>query len=466
MELPFTTGYYIDDTKSSANVECTNAIPEFYTVGGVQKKKLRMPSGISLFTTAGTKSRRGEWVMNELAYEVAGATLYRINEDGTSTSLGTIAGSGQVSMADNGIQLCIVVPGSVGYIYSVAGGLVAIVDPDYTSNPSIQVSFADGYFLQVTADKFFISALNDGTAYNALDFASAEVLPDKITSVHVSRNQVYIGGVETIEPFQNVGGAGFPYQRISGGVIPMGVTAKFSLIEYARTFAFVGGARNEIPSVYLFTGSVPEKIATPAIDLIISGHTDSEQKAIYCTAYAERGGVFLNVHFKDRTMTYDRSTGLWAERTSKDTFGNQANWRVSGIVTAYGQTLVMDNQSGRVGLMDKDVFTEYDDSVKRIFGTIPFSAENETISFSDMEVTMENGTGNAADTDPQLMRSFSDDGGYTFSNETNRAIGKIGEYRKRQIWYREGQAPRHRMYRFVHDSPTKFAVMNLEANVA
>ena len=738
MDLPIVTGYYVDETKPSANVECTNAIPEFYQVGGVQKRKLREPQGISLFTTAGDKPSRGAWAMDEIAYEVAGSVLYRINLDGTNTNLGAILGFGRVSMADNGTQLCIVVPDSVGYIYTVAGGLVQITDTDYTSNPSNQVAFADGYFLHVTESKFFKSALNDGLDYDGLDFAAAEVLPDKITSIHVSRNQVYIGGVETIEPFQNVGGAGFPYQRVNGGVVPLGVKAKFSLVEFARTFAFVGSSRNEKPSVYLFTGSVPEKIATNAIDLIFEGHTDDEQKAIFCTTYAERGGIFLNVHFKNRTMSYDRATGLWHERTSKNTSATQANWRVAGIITAYGKIIVTDNQSGKIGVMDKDVHTEYDDSVKRVFGTIPFESQGKNIAFSEMEIVMESGAptitdllgydvvydlsassydnkssdtgrlsptemyidstgtrlfvldqsiarvyqytfgtawdastitydsksfsttaqeatptcvffspdgskmfvgglsintiyqytlstewdittasydsislditsqdsdlssiyfdstgtklfaagyanssvyqytlstawnlstasydsksfsvasqdiaplgiffssdnvtlfimGNSTDTvykytmtteldistasydsdsfsvaaqetdprgiffksddskmyilgpvndyvhqytvgvesstaitverEPQVMRSFSDDGGYAFSNETSRSLGKEGEYKKRQIWYREGQAPDGRMYRFVHDSPTKFAVMGLRANL-
>ena len=38
------------------------------------------------------------------------------------------------------------------------------------------------------------------------------------------------------------------------------------------------------------------------------------------------------------------------------------------------------------------------------------------------------------DTNPQIMRSFSDDGGRTFSNETSRSLGRQGEYIKRQIW--------------------------------
>ena len=393
MDLPFATGYYIDESLQMATVECTNVVPEFVTVGGQQKEKLRAPPGISLFTTAGTKLSRGAWVLDEIAYEVAGNNLYRINSDGTNTDLGTISGTGRVSMSSSPTELCIIVPASTGYIYTVAAGLVEITDTDFTGSPSTQVTFKDGQFLHVTEDKLFSANLGDGLLFDPLDFAAAEVLPDKITSIHVSRNQLYVGGVETIEPFQNVGGADFPYQRINGGVVPTGVKAKFSLVEFASTFAFVGNAKNETPSIYLFTGSTPERIATDAIDLIIAGHTDDQLKDIFCTTYAERGGFFLNVHFKNRTMTYNRANGLWHERTSKDINGVQTNWRVNGIISAYGKILVTDNQSGRIGVFSKDVNTEYGDTVKRIFSTIPFINEGNRIMVSEMEVVMENGTG-------------------------------------------------------------------------
>ena len=79
---------------------------------------------------------------------------------------------------------------------------------------------------------------------------------------------------------------------------------------------------------------------------------------------------------------------------------------------------------------------------------------------------MENGTGNSDDPDPQIMREFSDDGGRTWSNQTSRSLGKEGEYRKRQVWRREGLAYRDRMYRFAHDSLSKFAVFGLKGNIS
>jgi len=39
-----------------------------------------------------------------------------------------------------------------------------------------------------------------------------------------------------------------------------------------------------------------------------------------------------------------------------------------------------------------------------------------------------------ADINPQIQRSFSDDGGKTLSNTTSRSLGVRGDYKARQIW--------------------------------
>jgi hypothetical protein len=66
---------------------------------------------------------RGSHTLNDIPYFVLDDKLVRIEADGTSTALsGTIEGSGSVSMAENGTQLCILVPEGEGYIYTVLGG--------------------------------------------------------------------------------------------------------------------------------------------------------------------------------------------------------------------------------------------------------------------------------------------------------------------------------------------------------
>ncbi len=480
-ELPIATGFYEDASKPIASQECSNWRPQVPQTNAYTKAQLVGTPGISLFATAGLKPRRGERVMNEIPYVVTGNLFYRVNSDGTTTSLGTITGTGKVSIADNGTQLCIVVPGSTGYIYTVAGGLVTITDVDFTTTlgPSQQVVHKDGYFIHYnntasvsTGIIFFISNLRDGLVYDPLDFGTAEVDPDKITGIHVSRNQLYVCGTETIEPFQSipVSVTGlFPFQRVPGGVIPKGVKSRFSLQDFDNSFLFFGGGHNEKPTVWRI-GASPQKISTAAIDKIISDHTDSEQDNVYITTYAEDGGFFANVHFKNRVLTYDAAASalmekpIWFERRSKDTEGRQVIWRVAGIMKAYGVTLVTDNQSGKIGKLDIDTYTEYGVSIKRVVATQPFSSMGNPVSFSEMELSCESGTATAG-LDPHITREYSDDGGYTFGNRTKRSLGKQGQYKIRQVWRREGQSRNTRVYRFVHDEPIKASIFKLEADI-
>jgi len=475
-ELPIATGFYEDASKPIASQECTNLLPQVPQTNALSQAQLVQTPGINEFADTGNFAARGEHEMGSLAYSVNGNTLYRINSDGTDTSLGTITGSGKVSIADNGLQMCIVVPGSTAYIYSVAGGLVTITDTDFTTTlgPSQQVVYKDGFFTHFNNSSaassqpiFFISNLNDGTAYDALDFGTAEVDPDAITALHVNRNQLYVGGRITIEPFQNIGGAGFPYQRIPGAVVQKGIRAKFTAKDFDNSYVFVGGGVNEKPAVWRFTGGGASKISTAAIDNILQGLNEGELAAIFSSVYSENGAFIYYLHLNDRTFGYDAGTQKWHERKSKNSFGQLVNWRVNGILEAYGKILVTDNQSGKIGEMDKDIYTEYGDSIQRIVSTTPFNSDGNHLGFPEMEITCESGTANitGAGSDPYISRSFSDDGGYTFGNTTKRSLGLQGEYNKRQIWRREGQASRFRIYRFVVDEPIKMSIIKLEGDI-
>lgn len=498
-ELPIATGFYEDDSKPIAAQECTNWIPQVPQTNALSRAQLVGTPGIYQFASTGSSSCRGSHVMAGIAYTVNGTSLYRINRDGTTDNLGTITGTGRVSIADNGIQICIVVPSVAGYIYSVSGGLVQITDADYTTTlgPSEQVVYKDGYFIHYKNDNnasnkpvFFISNLNDGLTYDALDFGSAEVDPDLITGIHVNRNQLYIGGQITNEPFQNIGGSGFPFQRISGGVIQKGITAKFSLVDFDNTFVGIGGGENEQAAIWRFTGASATKISTAAIDKILQDSTDAEIASIYATTYAEGGGYFVNFHFKNRTLTYDAAASAlsgrptWHERKSKDAEGRPIAWRVNGIIDAYGKTLVTDSQDGRIGVLDKNTYDEYGEIITRVVATSPFHGQGRRVKVKSIEITVESGVGlgeKAKDTfpikfpyvfgdtdlidgvDPLMMMQFSDNQGKNFKNGVARRIGKEGEYKKRQIWRRQGQFDRSRVYRFVMSEPIKPVIVKLEA---
>jgi hypothetical protein len=188
---------------------------------------------------------RGSHTLNDIPYFVLDDKLVRIEADGTSTALaGTITGSGPVSMAENGTQLCILDPGGDGFIYTTAGGLVEITDSDFRANGNpTAVTYIDGYFLFTTdTKKIIVCSLNDGTAYSALDFGTAESDPDELVAPVVLFNQLFVGGTTTFEAYSNIGGSGFPFQR-SNLFFQQGISARFSLQSTPDTFTWIGRSK-------------------------------------------------------------------------------------------------------------------------------------------------------------------------------------------------------------------------------
>ena len=260
-QLPIANGFYVSDSLPIAAQECTNWYPNIAQGQALSPETLFGTPGLVELASSGTldNENRGAHEMAGKPYFVNGTRLYRLDESGTADNpiydlvfINDIDGTGRVSIADNGTQLMVLVPGGNGYIYNhVTDAFAQITDTDFTANGNPQhVVFVDGYFC-VTTDtkKFIVSALNDGLSYNALDFGTAESDPDDIVAPIVFRNQLFIAGGQTIESFQNIGGADFPFQR-TGLYLSKGVKAPFSLVNSQNTFMFVGGGENEGPAIW------------------------------------------------------------------------------------------------------------------------------------------------------------------------------------------------------------------------
>jgi hypothetical protein len=185
-------------------------------------------AGTVSFTTAGTGVSRGAAVMDGVFYVVTGTTLYEIDSFGVATSRGTILGSGRVVMANNGEKLVIVVPGGDAYQYNTTPNTLVLVTGTTNFQTSDTVVYKDGYFVFSASDgkQFFVSNISVGSSadlvFDALDFGTAELSPDKIVGLHVNHDELFVLGEETTEVFQNVGGSGFPFQRIPGASFEKG----------------------------------------------------------------------------------------------------------------------------------------------------------------------------------------------------------------------------------------------------
>lgn len=480
INVPITEGFYESHSLPVNAQECKNWYVAPVLAGGLSQEVLYGTPGLSQLTSSGSgpySFNRGIHVKNDIPYFVNGTTLYKLDrtiddfgdDEFSLAALGTISGTGRVSMADNGSQLFILEPDGNGYIYDENSGtpFQQITDPDFTANGSPQyVVFLDGYFVITTDEKkFIVSSLNDGLSYNALDFGSAEADPDRIVRPIVLNNQLFILGSETTEVFRNVGGSGFPFQRVSGFIFDKGCSAPFSVEKSDSSFFMLGGGMNEFDSIWLFTGSGYQKISTPAIDNLIQSVRDIDRVNAFSWQYSQRGSFFLGISIGPHTIVYDLFSKKWHERSSVIDSQSGA-FRANYIVSAYNRLLVGDTQDGRIGVLDTDVYTEYGSTICRVVSSPNLSVELSNTKVSMIEATVESGMGNDEVESPVMSMDYSDDGGKTFVYPRNRSIGKIGEYERRAVWRRNGAFPRFRILRFVLTDPVKPVLISVTAEVS
>lgn len=468
--LPITNGFYVSNSLPISAQECTNWYVVVESAPALAQETLRGTPGIEQVETSGTilQANRGCHTMAGVPYFVNGTKLYQLDQTQVIPTevydlvdLGTVAGTARCSMADNGTQLMVLVPGGNGYIYNhVTDTFSQITDVDFTANGNPQfVVFVDGYFV-VTTDtkKFIISALNDGLSWNALDYGTAESDPDVIVAPIVFKNQLFISGSQTFEAFQNIGGAEFPFQR-TGLFLEKGVFSPYSLVNTQDTFMWVGGGQNESPAIWAFAGNSTQKISTVAIDFILKSLTNDQLAAIYSWTYSQNGAYFVAFALPTSTLVYDHASKRWHERKSYIE-GEQVGYRVSGITQAYNQIFCGDTIDGRIGKLNPDLFTEYSANIIRTVATQPFQANMVSISVPMLELTVESGVGNSAVNDPVIAMDRSKDG-KTWSDQRLKPLGKQGEYDRRAIWYRNGRAGRFEVFRFTLSDAVKPVIIQL-----
>jgi len=478
--LPIANGFYQSDSLPISAQQCINFYPNIVQAPALSQETLFGTPGLSQEVTTGISTseiNRNSHKLGKTPYFVNGTTLYRVNSDFTRTSLGTIEGTGRVSMADNGTQLMILSPGGKGYIFVEAGDvLTEIVDVDFTTtNGKPQhVVFIDGLFCASTdSKKFIISEINNGLAWNSADVGTAEADTDDIVAPIVYRNQLMMGGGITLEGFNNQPvGADFPFQR-SGLFIPVGVDSPFSIVKANKTIFWVGGGEDESPAIWTMVGNTAEKISTTAIDTLLQKLTEAEVADIFAYSYAQKGAYFVAFNLPDTTLFYDTTKvknftpdNRWHERKSvvvpAGGVPKTTRFRVNSLVTAYEKVLVGDSQDGRIGSMDIDIFDEYDDNIIRTFTGQPFQNNMKGMFVPQLELTMESGVGNSDNPDPTVRMARSLDG-KTYTDDRTRKVGKVGKFNTRQIWYKNGYAARFELFRFTMSAKVKAVIIQLIA---
>lgn len=478
--LPIPLGFYQSDSLPYNSQRLINWIAVVGESESLTPVALFQPAGLKTFKDTNVIGNRGGIDANGVSYFVNDNSLLEVAANGTVTNHGTIEGSGMVSLAVNGKNadtgsqyIVIVVPGGKAYAFAtVSNTLTEITSANFLASDI--VVFSDGYFIFAASDGtvFFVSSLNNPLTYSALDRGSAEVSPDDINSLHVNHNEVFVGGGKTYEIFDNIGGAGFPFQRIEGANIQKGVHARFSTVEFDNSFCFAGGGLNEKTAIWKVSGSSSAvKISTNTIDTEIQKFTRDEIAESFAMTFARRGQflavfTFESERIPSRTFYYNATASAFAGKNVWGEFQSgltDNRWRVQSIVSAYGKLLVGDQSTGIIGELDDDTFTYYGEPIQRKAQTSPFSQNGETIFAGSFEAVFESGVGLTNGVAPVCAMAKSDNGGRTFNSPTSRSIGKIGEYGQRSIWNRQGRFPFSRTVELIVTDPVRANLLGMAA---
>lgn len=444
MKIALVGGSYTERSLPFDAQRSINLYPVF-DEQGKEVSALYGTPGLTLFSTCGTGPGRGMFTAaNGRCFVVANSGLYELTSAGVSTSLGTLSStSGAVTMAENGTQLAIC-DGTRLYTLTYSTNTFAqVTDPDLPTAVGT-VTCIDGYFVvnSVGTGKFYISALNDGTSWAALDFATAESSPDDLQRVINAVGQLWLFGSQTTEIWTNTGASSFPFERISGAKLEVGILSPYSAAVADGSVFFVGKDDKGAGIVYRTDGFSPKRVSTNAIEYAIGQATSATTMRGYC--YQQDGHLFyvLTGGGLATTLVYDISTQLWHERAYLNTFGAYELHLGETGTYAFSKQLVVSRLNGKV--YELSLSTYSDDgaalSSERIFQHI--SKEDDRLVFKQLEIALEAGVGlsTGQGSDPQIQLSISRDGAKTWSTTYTTTIGALGKYGTRAVFRRLGMA--------------------------
>jgi hypothetical protein len=357
MKTPILGSTYVARSVNAADSRMVNLFPELVPEGGKEPAFLQRAPGLRLLATLGAGPVRGLWQFGGFGYAVSGNTLYKITTAWTATVLGTIAGTGPVSMSDNGTQLFVAANGP-SYIYNASTNVFAqIADPDFPG--AVTVGYIDGYFVfnEPNSQKVWVTSLLDGAAIDPLDFASAEGSPDGLVSLTVSNREIWLFGTNSTEVWYDAGTADFPLQRIQGASNELGCTAPYSVAKMDNTVFWLGADARGRGMVYRANGYVGQRISTHAVEWHIQQYGNLSDAIGY--TYQQDGHSFYVLIFPqaNTTWVYDLATQAWHERAGWDN-GEFTRHRSNCQMAFNDEIVVGDFENGNIYAFDLDVYAD------------------------------------------------------------------------------------------------------------
>lgn len=408
--------------------------------------------------TGAYEIRAMEVIADDTLLVVAGNTLYLIDQDKIMTqvtgTLDSVTGPVIVTsnwaddpVVDTYVVLLDVVEHKLYYILRGTTTLVEQALPVGVVPTSL--AYQDGYWLvsHQDSDNYYSSEAYDPTSWNATWYKSAEYKGDKLVRLFSSAAVLVMLGSRTIEYHANLGTGDLPvFFRQDGVGIDMGLSAVDAVTLSPQGVFWLD--ETGVPRYGAKGENLPHTQVSYQMDNFATIND------CFAFSYTQDSHTFIVYTFptEDKTYVYDVTTGHWHRRSSGDT---DSRWRANCYAKFVNKHLVGDSQqTGKIFELSNTTFTEDGDTMIALRSCPAFSNKREYIRHNSLELRVEAGEGlvTGQGSDPQVMMTYSDDNGRTWSNELFASIGKMGEYRHRTTWTRLGRSM-ERIYRFKISDP-------------
>ena len=349
---------------------------------------------------------------------------------------------------------------------------------NWTVLPASDGAFVGGSTVEVV-DNYFIYNKPDSQLWGATDllsiisnplsYGTKDGSPDDLVTIIVDRREVYLLGEMSSEVWIDVGAFPFPFQRIPGTSTQQGIAAKFSSARVGNSFAYVSKNNRGEATIVRMNGYIPERISTHAVENTLVGQNVSDALA---WTYQLNGHevyvvTFPSIGDNGLTWAFDNTTGLW----HKWLYTNNQNLyeRHRGNCCSFfnQQVLVGDYENGKLYRVSLSEYTDDGQLVRRVRRCPHITTDLQRQYFHELQIQFEPGVGlsTGQGDNPQAMLRWSNDGGFTWSNENWVTIGAQGQYYNRAMWRRLGWA-RDRIFEVVVTDPIKAVIVsaNLKAS--
>jgi len=372
----------------------------------------------------------------------------------------------RVSFCDTGNEL-VFVDGTTLYVYDLETN--TLNTPTVPFQFPTECVFLDERVLVINRDttkdvvnnynKVYYSALSNPNSWGGADWYNAKGSADPIVSISKRQGETWLFGPKSFEVWRTTTNADSPYSRVGGSFGEIGCGAPDSVADIAENVFWLGSSKAGKNQVYVSDGYNARRISTHAIEDQLDQIANTSDAVGFTYQFEGHTMYCLTFIGGNQTWEYDLSTDQWHERTTRDPLLNIEN-RWAPIFATFGNNeILMGSLAGPFILkLDVNARTDYDPS-----GDLPVICTRQSPTYWDelnlvfhkeFQVDMETGVGlqTGQGSVPRIMLQYSDDGGYTWSNERWIELGRVGQRKVRARWRRLGRA-RDRVYRIKVSDP-------------